>query len=150
MLDQKLEVTQKKVRLKSKVVDLPSIPEKLYFSIGEASRLCGVKPYVLRYWEQEFPQISPSKRRYNRRYYQREDILLLRQIRHLLYEKGFTIEGARAELISLASGEKKQAVLESIDNGRSYGFSDGEKEVFKDVVRELEIILLDLEETEMA
>lgn len=76
----------------------PVIPEKLYFTIGEASRLCLVKPHVLRYWEQEFSQLKPVKRRGNRRYYQRADILLVRQIIQLLYERGYTIEGARQQL----------------------------------------------------
>jgi DNA-binding transcriptional MerR regulator len=78
--------------------DLPAIPDKRYFSISEAASLCGVKPHVLRYWEQEFPQLKPAKRRGNRRYYQYHDVLMIRQIRKLLYENGFTIEGARAQL----------------------------------------------------
>jgi len=78
--------------------DLPAIPDKRYFTISEVSELCAVKAYVLRYWEQEFQQLKPIKRRGNRRYYQFNDILLLRQIRKLLYEDGFTIEGARAQL----------------------------------------------------
>ena len=82
--------------------DLPAIPGKRYFTIGEVSDLCGVKPHVLRYWEQEFPQLAPLKRRGNRRYYQRQDVMLIRQIRSLLYEHGFTIGGARQRL----SGEE--------------------------------------------
>ena len=82
--------------------DLPAIPGKRYFTIGEVSELCGVKPHVLRYWEQEFPQLKPLKRRGNRRYYQRQDVILIRQIRSLLYEHGFTIGGARQRL----SGEE--------------------------------------------
>jgi DNA-binding transcriptional MerR regulator len=78
--------------------ELPAIPGKRYFTIGEVSELCGVKPHVLRYWEQEFPQLKPVKRRGNRRYYQRRDVLLIRQIRSLLYEEGFTIGGARQRL----------------------------------------------------
>ena len=78
--------------------DLPAIPDKRYFTISEVSNLCAVKAYVLRYWEQEFPQLKPVKRKGNRRYYQLQDILLVRQIRKLLYEDGFTIEGARAQL----------------------------------------------------
>ena len=74
--------------------ELPVIPAKRYFTIGEVSELCGVKPHVLRYWEQEFPQLKPVKRRGNRRYYQRQDVLMIRQIRSLLYEQGFTIGGA--------------------------------------------------------
>ena len=83
-------------------VDLPAIPGKRYFTIGEVSDLCGVKPHVLRYWEQEFPSLKPLKRRGNRRYYQRQDVILIRQIRSLLYEHGFTIGGARQKL----SGEE--------------------------------------------
>ena len=74
------------------------IPSKRYFTIGEVSELCDVKSHVLRYWEQEFPSLSPAKRRGNRRYYQRHDVLLIRQIRSLLYEQGYTIEGARKKL----------------------------------------------------
>ena len=78
--------------------DLPPIPGKRYFTIGEVSELCDVKPHVLRYWEQEFPQLKPIKRRGNRRYYQRHDVLRVRQIRSLLYPDGFTISGARQQL----------------------------------------------------
>ena len=78
--------------------ELPAIPGKRYFTIGEVSDLCGVKPHVLRYWEQEFPTLKPLKRRGNRRYYQRQDVILIRQIRSLLYEHGFTIGGARQRL----------------------------------------------------
>src|ERR1039458_10519231 len=77
---------------------LPPIPAKRYFTIGEVSDLCGVKPYVLRYWEQEFTQLKPMKRRGNRRYYQHHEVLLIRRIRELLYEQGFTISGARNRL----------------------------------------------------
>ena len=78
--------------------ELPAIPGKRYFTIGEVSELCAVKPHVLRYWEQEFPTLKPVKRRGNRRYYQRKDVLLIRQIRSLLYEHGYTIGGARLKL----------------------------------------------------
>src|SRR5512136_436145 len=77
---------------------LPAIPAKRYFTIGEVSELCGVKPHVLRYWEQEFTQLKPVKRRGNRRYYQHHEVLLIRRIRQLLYEQGFTISGARNRL----------------------------------------------------
>ncbi|NRF68672.1 MerR family transcriptional regulator [Aquincola sp. S2] len=77
---------------------LPAIPAKRYFTIGEVSDLCGVKPYVLRYWEQEFTQLKPMKRRGNRRYYQHHEVLLIRRIRELLYDQGFTISGARNQL----------------------------------------------------
>jgi len=85
--------------------ELPPIPAKRYFTIGEVSELCAVKPHVLRYWEQEFSQLSPVKRRGNRRYYQRQDVILIRQIRGLLYAQGFTIGGARQQL----SGESARA-----------------------------------------
>jgi DNA-binding transcriptional MerR regulator len=78
--------------------ELPAIPAKRYFTIGEVSELCGVKPHVLRYWEQEFTQLKPLKRRGNRRYYQHHEVLLIRRIRELLYEHGFTINGARNRL----------------------------------------------------
>jgi DNA-binding transcriptional MerR regulator len=81
-----------------KSVVLPAIPAKRYFTIGEVSDLCGVKPHVLRYWEQEFTQLKPVKRRGNRRYYQHHEVLLIRKIRELLYEQGFTISGARNRL----------------------------------------------------
>lgn len=85
--------------------DLPPIPAKRYFAIGEVSELCAVKPHVLRYWEQEFPQLAPVKRRGNRRYYQRHEVKLIRHIRHLLHEEGFTISGARARLDQYGNGE---------------------------------------------
>ncbi|MFT7288914.1 MAG: DNA-binding transcriptional MerR regulator [Halieaceae bacterium] len=78
--------------------ELPAIPGKRYFTIGEVSELCAVKPHVLRYWEQEFPQLKPVKRRGNRRYYQRDDVLTIRQIRSLLYDDGYTIGGARQRM----------------------------------------------------
>jgi DNA-binding transcriptional MerR regulator len=89
---------------------LPPIPGKRYFTIGEVSDLCAVKPHVLRYWEQEFPQLKPVKRRGNRRYYQRQDVLVIRQIRSLLYEEGFTIGGARLRLTGV---EAKTDVTQS-------------------------------------
>ena len=96
--------------------ELPPIPSKRYFTIGEVSELCDVKPHVLRYWEQEFPNLSPVKRRGNRRYYQRQDVVLIRQIRALLYEQGYTIGGAIARLTSDSNkqdiSEKKQIIDE--------------------------------------
>jgi len=83
---------------KTELIALPPIPAKRYFTIGEVSELCGVKPHVLRYWEQEFSQLKPVKRRGNRRYYQHHEVLLIRRIRELLYEQGFTISGARNKL----------------------------------------------------
>ena len=85
---------------KPELIALPLIPAKRYFTIGEVSELCGVKPHVLRYWEQEFTQLKPVKRRGNRRYYQHHEVLLIRRIRELLYEQGFTISGARNKLDS--------------------------------------------------
>jgi DNA-binding transcriptional MerR regulator len=95
-------------------VVLPPIPAKRYFTIGEVSELCGVKPHVLRYWEQEFTQLRPVKRRGNRRYYQHHEVLLIRRIRELLYEQGFTINGARNRLdshgaVQGAEGEVEEA-----------------------------------------
>ena len=88
---------------------LPAIPAKRYFTIGEVSELCGVKPYVLRYWEQEFTQLKPMKRRGNRRYYQHHEVLLIRRIRDLLYEQGFTISGARNQLTESGLGRNQAA-----------------------------------------
>ena len=85
---------------------LPSIPAKRYFTIGEVAELCGVKSHVLRYWEQEFTQLRPMKRRGNRRYYQHHEVLMIRRIRDLLYEQGFTISGARNKLQELVQGER--------------------------------------------
>lgn len=92
---------------------LPAIPAKRYFTIGEVSELCGVKPHVLRYWEQEFTQLKPVKRRGNRRYYQRHDVLMVRQIRGLLYEQGYTIGGARLRLEG-ESGKQESALSSQI------------------------------------
>ncbi|HKQ29603.1 MAG TPA: MerR family transcriptional regulator [Burkholderiales bacterium] len=98
--------------------ELPPIPAKRYFTIGEVSDLCGVKPHVLRYWEQEFTQLKPVKRRGNRRYYQHHEVLLIRRIRELLYEEGFTISGARNRLDnSLPNDEKPEPA--PVRNGRA-------------------------------
>src|SRR6195952_4319831 len=105
--------------------ELPAIPGKRYFTIGEVSDLCGVKPHVLRYWEQEFPQLKPVKTRGNRRYYQRQDVLIIRQIRSLLYEQGFTIGGARLRL----SGDDAQ------DDSNQY------KQLIRQTISELEDVL---------
>tara|TARA_R110000822_G_scaffold60287_15_gene150274 strand:- start:77 stop:433 length:357 start_codon:yes stop_codon:yes gene_type:complete len=94
---------------------LPPIPGKRYFTIGEVSDLCDVKPHVLRYWEQEFPSLSPVKRRGNRRYYQRQDVLIIRQIRSLLYNQGFTIGGARQRLTGDDAVEDATQVRQLID-----------------------------------
>jgi len=90
-------------------LQLPPIPAKRYFTIGEVSELCGVKPHVLRYWEQEFTQLKPVKRRGNRRYYQHHEVLLIRRIRDLLYDQGFTISGARNRLDELVAESAKPA-----------------------------------------
>jgi len=101
----------------AKKADLPPIPAKRYFTIGEVSELCGVKPHVLRYWEQEFTQLRPVKRRGNRRYYQHHEVLLIRRIRELLYEEGFTISGARNRLdSSLLQNDKGEPTAR---NGRA-------------------------------
>ena len=105
--------------------ELPAIPAKRYFTIGEVSELCGVKPHVLRYWEQEFPHLKPVKRRGNRRYYQRHDVIMIRQIRSLLYEQGFTITGARQRL----AGEQAKS-----DVSRSH-------QIIKQIRGELEEVL---------
>ncbi|NMG76743.1 MerR family transcriptional regulator [Aromatoleum diolicum] len=98
-------------------VPLPPIPAKRYFTIGEVSELCAVKPHVLRYWEQEFTQLKPVKRRGNRRYYQHHEVLLVRRIRELLYEEGFTISGARNKLGETAIHEQEEA--EEVDRLRA-------------------------------
>ncbi|MDP2065491.1 MAG: MerR family transcriptional regulator [Burkholderiaceae bacterium] len=99
---------------------LPSIPAKRYFTIGEVSDLCGVKPHVLRYWEQEFTQLRPMKRRGNRRYYQHHEVLMIRRIRDLLYDQGFTISGARNKLQELVQVERDkrkagEVMLDGVD-----------------------------------
>src|SRR2546422_568827 len=100
--------------------NLPPIPAKRYFTIGEVSELCGVKPHVLRYWEQEFTQLRPVKRRGNRRYYQHHEVLLIRRIRELLYEEGFTISGARNRLdSSLAHHDDRAEARAAASNGRA-------------------------------
>jgi DNA-binding transcriptional MerR regulator len=97
----------------AKVV-LPPIPAKRYFTIGEVSELCGVKPHVLRYWEQEFTQLRPMKRRGNRRYYQHHEVLLVRRIRELLYEQGFTISGARNRLADMTQAARARGAVQAL------------------------------------
>ncbi len=97
--------------------DLPPIPAKRYFTIGEVSELCRVKPYVLRYWEQEFVQLKPMKRRGNRRYYQHHEVLLVRRIRELLYEQGFTISGARNRLTELGHAARTEVDDDELPDG---------------------------------
>jgi DNA-binding transcriptional MerR regulator len=120
--------------------ELPPIPAKRYFTIGEVSDLCGVKPHVLRYWEQEFTQLKPVKRRGNRRYYQHHEVLLIRRIRELLYEEGFTISGARNRLDNSASQaeEKSEAPAR---NGRAVPANGVDVSAIK---RELRDIILTL------
>ena len=117
---------------------LPPIPAKRYFTIGEVSELCGVKPYVLRYWEQEFTQLKPMKRRGNRRYYQHHEVLLVRRIRDLLYDQGFTISGARNRLSELGHGSRGAALAPlpdealpdgALDTAESAAATPGEAEV---------------------
>jgi DNA-binding transcriptional MerR regulator len=96
-------------------MQLPPIPAKRYFTIGEVSELCGVKPHVLRYWEQEFTQLKPVKRRGNRRYYQHHEVLLIRKIRELLYEQGFTISGARNRLDGADIKAEAAALISQVD-----------------------------------
>ncbi len=110
---------------------LPPIPEKRYFTIGEVSDLCGVKPHVLRYWEQEFTQLRPMKRRGNRRYYQHHEVLMIRRIRDLLYDQGFTISGARNklhEIVQLAGDKRRngEVMLDGIEviEGSDFDFPD--------------------------
>jgi DNA-binding transcriptional MerR regulator len=93
--------------------ELPPIPPKRYFTIGEVGELCAVKPHVLRYWEAEFPQLKPVKRRGNRRYYQRQDVILIRQIKSLLYEQGYTIGGARQKMTESPEDVAKSSVNSS-------------------------------------
>ncbi len=114
--------------------DLPPIPLKRYFTIGEVSELCGVKPHVLRYWEQEFTQLRPVKRGGNRRYYQHHEVLLIRRIRELLYQDGFTIFGARNRLDEIAS-RKREDAEESV----------GLREQLASVRAEIKSILQDLQ-----
>ncbi len=104
---------------------LPAIPAKRYFTIGEVSDLCGVKPYVLRYWEQEFTQLKPMKRRGNRRYYQHHEVLLIRRIRELLYDQGFTISGARNRLTD--SAQVRADMLQG--NGSQHAYDEALDEV---------------------
>jgi len=113
--------------------ELPEIPGKRYFTIGEVSELCAVKPHVLRYWEQEFNQLNPVKRRGNRRYYQRDDVMLIRQIRSFLYEDGYTIGGARLKLVS----EKKAPAVESA----AAATTATDQSLVRHMINELETVL---------
>ena len=105
---------------------LPAIPAKRYFTIGEVSELCGVKPYVLRYWEQEFTQLKPMKRRGNRRYYQHHEVLLIRRIRELLYEQGFTISGARNRLTDVGANRHEASTRADAGKAARSAAPDGD------------------------
>jgi DNA-binding transcriptional MerR regulator len=130
---------------------LPPIPAKRYFTIGEVSELCAVKPHVLRYWEQEFTQLRPMKRRGNRRYYQHHEVLLVRRIRDLLYEQGFTISGARNRLgESLQSGRRRDsasALSDEVEVQQSLAFdevsqgTDGRESVLAEIRADLKAAL---------
>ncbi len=117
--------------------ELPDIPGKRYFTIGEVSELCAVKPHVLRYWEQEFPQLKPTKRRGNRRYYQQHDVLIVRSIRGLLYEEGFTIGGARQKLSEPKSATAPQPPAPTAS-------SRSDQQIVSELCRELEDLLAEL------
>jgi len=119
--------------------ELPLIPSKRYFTIGEVGELCGVKPHVLRYWEQEFTQLRPVKRRGNRRYYQHHEVMLIRRIRELLYEQGFTISGARNRL--LAEGDTDETAVGMIeDDASEQMLSPGEiKQELSEIIELLKI-----------
>ncbi len=122
---------------------LPPIPAKRYFTIGEVSDLCGVKPHVLRYWEQEFTQLKPVKRRGNRRYYQHHEVLLIRRIRELLYDQGFTISGARNQLEELSADGQRNGKSRMADaNGPASGVAGSSTMVAAGLVRkEIEGVL---------
>ena len=122
--------------------ELPPIPAKRYFTIGEVSDLCGVKPHVLRYWEQEFTQLKPVKRRGNRRYYQHHEVLLIRRIRELLYEEGFTISGARNRLDNNSISQPEEKSEAPARNGRAAASANGVD--VSAIKRELRDIILTL------
>jgi len=128
-------------------IELPPIPAKRYFTIGEVSELCGVKPHVLRYWEQEFTQLSPVKRRGNRRYYQHHEVLLIRRIRALLYDDGFTISGARnlldakGRLKSEKNKVPEGANIEALSSDPLAQESGAEGQALRDELAEIAVIL---------
>lgn len=120
-----------------KLAPLPEIPGKRYFTIGEVADLCGVKAHVLRYWEQEFPQLKPTKRRGNRRYYQQADVEMIRRIRSLLYEQGYTIGAARLRLKDV---QRTDVVLETIPPTK-LAVAAGRHQLLKDIRLELQAVL---------
>lgn len=130
MQAKKLKNSSRLKRKQNAEQDLPEIPDKRYFTISEVGQLCGVKAYVLRYWEQEFSQLKPVKRQGNRRYYQAHDILLIRQIRTLLYDDGYTIEGARSQLMNTPQPVSQPIKINTI---------------VKKVIAELETVLQNLQ-----
>ena len=117
---------------------LPEIPRKRYFAIGEVSELCAVKPHVLRYWEQEFPQLKPVKRRGNRRYYQHDDVQMVRRIRSLLYEQGFTIGGARQRLREMRG---ETVAPDGVAGNTPLTPAENKKQMLRDIRHELEGLL---------
>ncbi len=124
---------------------LPEIPSKRYFTIGEVSELCDVKPHVLRYWEQEFTQLRPVKRRGNRRYYQRSDVLVIRQIRSLLYDQGYTIGGARLQLVDVLPERAAATVVTNVVELRGLPGLEADsmlKVVLEDMIAELQQVVL--------
>lgn len=134
-----VSLNHKKVQVKSGkkdgiVLQLPAIPDKLYFTIGEVSKLCLLKPHVVRYWEQEFPKLDPVKRKGNRRYYRKSDVLLIRRIKQLLYAEGFTIDGARAKLLT----DDGVAVVVNTSKNDCY-------ELIQDLISSVENVLRELE-----
>jgi DNA-binding transcriptional MerR regulator len=121
--------------------ELPPIPAKRYFTIGEVSDLCGVKPHVLRYWEQEFTQLKPVKRRGNRRYYQHHEVLLIRRIRELLYEEGFTISGARNRLDNSNAQQPEEKSEVAPRNGRAAPANGVDLSAIKRELRDIILVL---------
>lgn len=121
-------------------VVLPPIPAKRYFTIGEVSELCGVKPHVLRYWEQEFTQLRPVKRRGNRRYYQHHEVLLIRRIRDLLYEQGFTINGARNRLDSQGRANSDDAETDDIQTSAQAQPGVDVDQLRKDILQVIDLL----------
>jgi DNA-binding transcriptional MerR regulator len=130
-LQLQLKIPSHRNSIKNISLALPQIPDKIYFTIGEVSKLCSLEPYVLRYWEQEFPQLNPAKRRGNRRYYKRDEIILIHRIKTLLYGQGFTIEGARTKL-----NEKS---IPEVPN------TSASPEFIKDIIAQLKDVLAELE-----